>query len=240
MFDAHFHVIDPAHPLIANEGFVPDPFSVADYLQRVAPYGITGGAVVSGSFQGFDHGYLISALEQLGPGWVGVTQLDPDTSDAEIVRLDRAGVRAVRFTLARGGTLDVKLALRVHDLCGWHTELYVDSARLPELAPRLARLPRISIDHLGLTASGLPHLLDAVERGARVKATGFGRLRLDIPDALRRIDAIDPGALLFGTDLPGTRAPRAFTQGDLDLIADTLGDSALQRLSANAQSWYRP
>lgn len=238
MFDAHFHVIDPTHPLIPNEGFVPEPFTVTDYLYRVADYGITGGAVVSGSFQGFDQGYLISALQQLGPGWVGVTQLDPDTSDADIVRLDRAGVRAVRFTLARGGTLDVDLALRVHDLCGWHTELYVDSARLPELAPHLARLPRVSIDHLGLTATGLPHLLAAVDRGARVKATGFGRLRLDIPDALRRIDAIDPGALLFGTDLPGTRAPRAFAPTDLNLIADTLGDTAPQRLSANARCWY--
>ncbi|MHA7657328.1 amidohydrolase family protein [Mycobacterium sp. ML2] len=239
MFDAHFHVIDPAHPLIPNEGFVPTPFTVSDYLQRVAPYGIAGGAVVSGSFQGFDQGYLTSALSQLGPGWVGVTHLDPATPDDDIVSLDLAGVRAVRFTLARGGALDVDLALRVHDMCGWHTELYVDSAQLPELAPRLARLPRVSIDHLGLSAAGLPHLLDAVDRGLRVKATGFGRLQLDVADALRRIDAVNPQALLFGTDLPGTRAPRVFAREDLDLIATTLGDTALQRLSANARTWYR-
>ncbi|KAA1243553.1 amidohydrolase family protein [Mycobacterium simiae] len=239
MFDAHFHIIDPAHPLIPNEGFVPEPFTVTDYRQRVAAYDITGGAVVSGSFQGFDQGYLIAALRRLGPGWVGVTQLDPSSSDEDIISLDRAGVRAVRFTLARGGILDVNLALRAHDLAGWHTELYVDSANLPELARQLALLPRVSIDHLGLTSSGLPQLLDAVDRGIRVKATGFGRLKLDVADTVRRIDAVNPQALLFGTDLPGTRAPRAFTAADLDLISDALGDTALQRLSANARIWYR-
>ena len=239
LFDAHFHVIDPAHPLIPNEGFLPEPFTVSDYRQRVEPYGITGGAVVSGSFQGFDQGYLIDALRQLGSGWVGVTQLDPAASDDEIARLDQEGVRAVRFTLARGGVLDVDLALRAYDVAGWHTELYVDAARLPELVPQLARLPRVSIDHLGLTSDGLTPLLDGVDRGMRVKATGFGRLHLDIADALRRIDAVNPQALLFGTDLPGTRAPRAFTAADLDVISETLGDTAMQRLGENARTWYR-
>jgi predicted TIM-barrel fold metal-dependent hydrolase len=75
LFDAHFHLIDPAYPVIPNDGFVPEPFTVSDYRHRVAPYRITGGAVVSGSFQGFDQEYLIAALRQLGSGWVGVTQL---------------------------------------------------------------------------------------------------------------------------------------------------------------------
>ena len=35
LFDAHFHVVDPAHPLVENNGFLPDPFTVADYRARV-------------------------------------------------------------------------------------------------------------------------------------------------------------------------------------------------------------
>lgn len=239
MFDAHFHIIDPTHPLIPNNGYLPGPFTTRDYLQHAARYGITGGAIVSGSFQGFDQGYLLEALGCLGPGWVGVTQLDPAASDEEIIALDAAGVRAVRFTLARGGGLDVAVARRVHDLVGWHAELYVDAAHLPSLSRSLAELPAFSVDHLGLSEPGLPALLEAVARGARVKATGFGRLDMDITEVLRQIDAIDPQALLFGTDLPGTRAPRAFSPTDLTRITDALGSGALERLSENGRRWYR-
>ena len=77
---------------------------------------VVGGAVVSGSFQGFDQSYLLDALDQLGPSFVGVTQLPPSVTDEEVLALDAAGVRAVRFTLARGGSLDVELALRVYEL----------------------------------------------------------------------------------------------------------------------------
>ena len=107
VFDSHLHIIDPAHPLVENNGFVPEPFTVADYLERTRGLGIAGGAVVSGSFQGFDQGYLIDALQALGPGFVGVTQIPPDTSDERILELHLAGIRAVRFNVARGGSADL-------------------------------------------------------------------------------------------------------------------------------------
>lgn len=52
---------------------MPDPFTVQDYQERIEGLGIAGGAVVSGSFQAFDQGYLISALKVIGPSYVGVT-----------------------------------------------------------------------------------------------------------------------------------------------------------------------
>ncbi len=240
VFDSHFHVIDSGHPLIPNNGYLPEDFSVSDYLSVASRYGVTGGAVVSGSFQGYDQGFLIDALARLGSGWVGVTQLDPSTSDDDIARLDGIGVRGLRFTLARGGSLDIDLARRAHEVAGWHTELYLDAAQLPQFAASLAAIPRFSIDHLGLSEAGLPYLLDAVDRGARVKATGFGRLSLDIDKTLRHIDAVNPEALLWGTDLPGTRAPRPFSPSDLDVVTTALGHDALDRLSVNGRNWYRP
>jgi hypothetical protein len=47
----------------------------------------------------------------------------------------------------------------------------------------LSKLPQIVIDHLGMTQQGLPALLDLVDAGAKVKATGFGRVDIDIPQA---------------------------------------------------------
>lgn len=245
IFDSHLHIIDPRYPLIPNQGYLPEPFSCADYLARTRHLGVVGGAVVSGSFQGFEQSYLLAALECLGPAFVGVTQLPAGVSDAEIVRLDAAGVRALRFNLRRGGSegLDQleRCAHRVHALVGWHVELYVEARHLPELYPRLAALPALSIDHLGLCAEGFEVLLRLVERGVRVKATGFGRATLDVPTALQRIASVNPGALLFGTDLPSTRAERPFDDQDVMRLVEALAPAdPAPALVLNALAWYRP
>jgi len=205
---------------------------------------VAGGAVVSGSFQGFDQTYLGAALAALGPAFVGVTQIPGDTADADIRRLDAMGVRAVRFNIRRGGSAGIadldRLARRVYDLAGWHSEIYIDAGELPPLYPVLSALPKISIDHLGLSAQGLPHLLRLVEAGAYVKATGFGRIDSDPAAAMNRILDINPRALVFGTDLPSTRAPRVFADTDLTSLADLIDPRYLEDvLWGNAAALYR-
>lgn len=243
VFDGHLHIIDSRFPLIPNQGYLPDAFTVEDYLKRTSTLNLTGGAVVSGSFQGFDQSYLLDALNQLGPSFVGVTQLPTSATDEEVLRLHEAGVRAVRFNLYRGGLKNLddvqRLGLRVHNLVGWHAELYVSSKDLPVLERRLAVLPEVVIDHLGIMWDGYAALLRLVERGAKVKATGFGRVCLDVRKALWKIADVDPGALIFGTDLPGTRARRPFSEADIDLIVETLGEPLANRvLCENAIEWY--
>ncbi|KUG52995.1 2-pyrone-4,6-dicarboxylate hydrolase [Kocuria rosea subsp. polaris] len=243
MIDAHLHVIDPRFPLVPNQGYVPPCFTAEDYRRRVRGLGVVGGAVVSGSFQGHDQAFLRAALAELGPGFAGVTQLPPGVTDEQVRKLHRAGVRAVRFALRRGSDADPagieRLARRVHELAGWHAEFYLDAAALEHLAPVLRRLPRTGVDHLGMSAAGLPLLLELVGHGVKVKATGFGRVDLDVPDALRRIHAADPSALLFGTDLPSTRAERPFRDEDVGLVVQTLGaEAAASVLHDNAAAWY--
>lgn len=243
LFDAHLHIVDPRFPLVGSDGFTPEPFTVADYRARTARLGVAGGAVVAGSFQGFDQDWMRAALAELGPGFAGVAQLPPEVGDDEVLALDAAGVRAVRFNLYRGGrgALDSleTLARRVWDLAGWHAELYLDARDLPELEPLLARLPRIAIDHLGMSGHGRDALLRLVERGAKVKATGFGRVELEVPAALRAIHAAAPTALMAGTDLPSTRARRAFADADLELVVETLGhDAGPAVLHDNARALY--
>lgn len=241
VFDAHLHVVDPRFPLVPNAGYLPAPFTAADYRAEAARLGVEGGAVVSGSFQGADTSSLVDALAHLGRTFVGVARLPADAPDAEVLRLDAAGVRAVRFPLRRGADAEAMpaLAQRVWDLAGWHAELYVDARHLPDLP--LDALPRVAIDHLGLSREGLPHLVRAVERGAFVKASGFGRTDLDVPAALRRLVAARPEAVVFGTDLPSTRSPRPFHPGDLRLVRDALDPEAAERvLWSNAIALYRP
>lgn len=243
VFDAHLHIIDPAYPLVENDGFLPDPFTVDDYVHAVSGLGIAGGAVVSGSFQAFDQGYLRAALRSLGPSFVGVTQLPAHVGDDEIVALDQAGVRAVRFNVRRGGSAGLddldRLARRVYDVAGWHAELYIDARALPELAARILALPAVSIDHLGLHELGLPALLPLVERGVKVKATGFGRIELDPVAAITAIMRIDPTALMVGTDLPSTRARHPFERRDFELITETVDpEHARAVFWDNAEAFY--
>ena len=110
LFDSHFHIIDPAFPVVQNEDYALEPFTRDDYLARMSNHDLVGGAVISGSFQGFDQGYRVSALKVSGPSFVGVTQLHA------------SGVRALRFNQYRGGseTLEHRatMARRVHERVG--------------------------------------------------------------------------------------------------------------------------
>lgn len=244
-FDGHLHIIDPRFPLIDNQGYRPDPFTTSDYQKATRGLDIRGGAIVSGSFQGTDQTYLLDALATLGDDFVGVMQLPDEISDARILELDEAGVRAIRFNLKRGANSSfdalARQAQRVFDLAGWHCEIYADARDLAPHLPLLRTIPSVVIDHLGLSQDGVPTLLELVRTGARVKATGFGRVALNVPNTLAAVAAINPHALIFGTDLPGTRAPRPFQHSDIELLHNTLGDAhAMLALHDNAIALYRP
>lgn len=244
-FDCHFHIIDKNFPVVSNQGFMPDAFTSENYLDRLKAVDLCGGAVVSGSFQAFDQTYLFHALKVLGPSFVGVTQVPQTVSDRDLQELDSAGVRAVRFNVRRGGSEDIhhleSMARRVHELVGWHSELYVDSADLADLFEALVSLPAVSIDHLGLSKAGFPTLLKLAEKGVRVKATGFGRVDFDVRPALTELYAANPRALMFGTDLPSTRAPRPYQEEDYTLVLETLGEEkAADVFYNNAIQFYRP
>jgi len=88
---------------------------------------------------------------------------------------------------------------------------------------------------------GFRSLLRLVERGARVKATGFGRVDFDVPVTLKAIAEVNPDALMFGTDLPSTRSPRPFARSDIDVLRNALDPVHARRaLHDNASAWYRP
>jgi predicted TIM-barrel fold metal-dependent hydrolase len=244
IFDSHLHIIDHRFPIVPNQGYTPPDFSLNAYLAEAKPLGVRAGAVVSGSFHGFDQTYLRAVLGQLGAGWVGVTQVPNDIPDGEIKDLASIGIRALRFNMFRGriDSVDeiVSLATRAHAAGGWHAEIYADAAALKPHVDRLAKLPQLVIDHLGMTTEGLPVVLDLVAAGAKVKASGFGRVKLDVPQALEAIAKKNPAALVFGSDIPSTRAARPFMPSDITLIEQVLGaELAAKVFWDNAVALYR-
>jgi predicted TIM-barrel fold metal-dependent hydrolase len=244
LFDSHCHIIDHRFPIVVNQGYTPPHFPLEDYLAQVKPLGVVAGAVVSGSFQANDQTYLMDLLPKLGPAWAGVTQIPNDYPDAGIEKLGKIGVRAVRFNVFRGriDSVDdiVALAMRCHAVAGWHSEIYADAAALAPHVDRLAKLPRLSIDHLGMTEAGVPVLLDLVAAGCKVKATGFGRVKLDVAKTLEAVAKKNPNALAFGTDIPSTRAQRPFQASDIDLVERVLGpELAAKAFWDNPLALYR-
>ena len=93
--------------------------------------------------------------------------------------------------------------------------------KLGEIKDIILELPQVSIDHLGLTKEGFEDLKDLVRNGVYVKATGFGRIEVDPLQTLKALMEINSNAIMFGTDLPSTRAKRPFEKSDIELIEKT-------------------
>ena len=174
-----------------------------------------------------------------------MTQLPHTITDSEIIKLNEKRVRALRFNLKRGDSKQIEyleqFSNRVYKLCGWHTELYIGPENIKNLYELILRLPAVSIDHLGLGQSGFEYVLKLAERGVGVKASGFGRVGVDIKKALQTIYSANPSSLMFGTDLPSTRADRPFNEEDIQLVIDSLVDQeAIDNvLYKNAIKFYR-
>lgn len=244
IFDAHFHLFDPAFPIDANRGFTPPTFTQTDYENIAVPLGICSGVLVGSSFQGSRQEWLCGALSTLGPQWAGITQLPMDVPDEEILRLAQQRIRGIRFNIYRGDEIRidqlVSLTRRAFDLAGWHPEIYVDASKMRQHVAELAKLPNLVVDHLGMTEAGMPVLLDLVDAGAKVKASGFGRVEMNVPRALEQIAQRNPNALMFGSDMPSTRAKRPFQPSDIELIKSVLGhDLARKALWDNGRSLYQ-
>lgn len=243
MFDSHFHIINPKYPLFENNGYLPSDFTIENYHEQTQNLEIIGGAIVSGSFQKFNQEYLVDALNILGDNYFGVANVSLEMGKEDLDRLDESNIIAVRLNLKRGGSesIDnmVKLSNHLFAKYNWHTELYVDSKDLKELNPILAEIPRFSIDHLGLSKNGIKELYYWAEKGVKIKATGFGRINFDPIPIMKKIYSINPKSLMFGTDLPSTRAQTPFTVKDVELIKDNFTELEQQNIFyQNAVEWY--
>ena len=58
-------------------------------------------------------------------------------------------------------------------------------------------------------------MLKLGEKSVRVKATGFGRVDLNVEHALTSIYQTNPDAVMFSIDIPSTWAQRPFEYGDI-------------------------
>lgn len=152
--DCHMHIYDPARfPMPPNPRVAPTNAAVESYRLLQRRNGTTRTVIVTPRNYGVQNDVTVDAIARLGNAR-GVAVLHPDVSDAELKRLNDAGVRGTRFSLgdptSAATTVDMvePLSKRVADL-GWHVQFNVDGDQIVAMETLLNRLPSgMVFDHL--------------------------------------------------------------------------------------------
>ncbi|ACS58197.1 MULTISPECIES: amidohydrolase family protein [Rhizobium] len=219
--DTHFHVFRTGAPLNTPRSYTPDIATISDWIEFSGSLGIVRGILVQPSVYGRDNRVLLEALAAYPDRLRGVVVIDPETTETEIERLDRLGVRGVRINTRNKGGLPLAAARTLAESIaplGWSLQLQINPEQLSDIAATLSgiRLP-IVIDHLGfiplaretrsLHVDALKRLMDRAE--AYVKVTAPYRLTKDVnydgfAEVGRALATSHAERLLWGSDWPHT------------------------------------
>ena len=249
--DAHIHIYDPRFVATRPGARLTRNATVADYRLLQARLGTARTVVVQPAAYGFDNAVTVDAVAQLGIANArAVAVVAPTISDAELIELDRLGVRGVRFTQHDPSTavttpeMIEPVAARIAEI-GWHVQLHVRGEQLLEMAALVERLPNtLVIDHMGRMPQpeGDSHAaFDIVRRlldsgRAWVKLSGaYLDSRVpgyaDVRAVARALVKHAPERCVWGSDWPHPteREAKPDDAALLDLLTDWAGNDETRR-----------
>lgn len=259
--DTHAHVVsaDPAFPMVATRSYTPHPAPEAQYLAMLDAVGASRGVLVQISVYGTDNRYMLEVLRRHPQRLRGVAVASTDITDRALEDMHAAGVRGLRLNVLFGGGVDFSametLAHRIKAF-GWHMQFLMDVRTLPELMPRMTKLPVTGIvDHIGhapvdggLDSPGFVALRQLVrDHGYWVKLSGAYRISTQFPDfddtvpfAQTLLDDA-PDQMVWGSDWPHVALTQMPNTGKLrNLLAKWAPDEALRHkiLVSNPHRFY--
>lgn len=249
--DAHFHVYNSKFPAAANASLVPPDALLADYAKLRSRLGFERSVIVQPSTYGTDNSCLLDALAELGDVARGIAVVDTSVTDEELNRLDKAGIRAIRFNLGRAGATTVDmiapLSKRVANL-GWHIQVHMRGDDIAEHAAIFQNLPVITVfDHLGRIPqpAGKDHpafkvvadLLQSDKAYTKLSSiyqdTAVGPPTYeDMGTLAKAYIALAPDRVLWASDWPHPSPGKAGKPDDallMDLCAEWAGDDATRQ-----------
>ncbi|MFN2646503.1 MAG: amidohydrolase [Burkholderiales bacterium] len=259
--DTHMHIYDAAVPG-APGTFVPGHFPVEEYVAMQRRLGLERVIVVQPNAYADDNTVTLNAMRGLGKGAKGVAVVKPTVKDAELERLTKAGICAVRIMTLHGGLLgfDVMDAVmaRVHPF-GWHANIQLDGRELPRYEAQIERLPgKCVIDHTGKFLEPVAPDHAAFKSLLRLVDTGRCWVKLSAPyetsktgapkyeDVGRLAKALvkhAPDRMLWASNWPHPSArPNVPDDAELlELLGDWAPEETTQRkiLSDNPTELYR-
>jgi D-galactarolactone isomerase len=250
--DTHIHIYDSRYPLAPTAKFAPPDAAVADYLAMCKRIGIARTVVVQPSAYGTDNRCTLDAIATMGADRArGIAVVDENVTDVELDRLNKAGIRGVRFFMLPGGAIGwdriEAVAHRVQAF-GWHALLQFDGREFAEREAFIRRLPgTIVIDHVGkfLEPVAVEHpafrsLLGLVESGrfyvklaAPYETSKLGPPYYDDVGALaKKLVATAPDRMMWASNWPQPNPPANIKPDNavlLDLLLDWAPDDATRR-----------
>jgi D-galactarolactone isomerase len=159
--DCHHHIYDSRFPVDAKAVLRPGNARVGDYRLLQARIGTTRNVIVQPSTYGVDNRCMLDALDQFGLRTArGIAVVNDSVSDAELRRMDAAGVRGIRLNLLQAGAVNLDslepLSHRVTAL-GWHVEVNAPAEQIAASQALWNRIPvPVVFDHLGhVSAPGI-------------------------------------------------------------------------------------
>ncbi|MGK4924884.1 amidohydrolase family protein [Bordetella hinzii] len=221
--DTHAHVVAAdrrAYPMVAERSYTPHPATEQAYLAMLAANGMERGVLVQISVYGTDNRYMLEVLRRHPERLRGIGVVAPDIGDAQLRDMHEAGVRGLRINVLFGGGIGFDametLAHRIKDM-GWHMQFLMDARQLPELLPRMRKLPVPGVvDHMGhmpvaegLQSPGFQALAHLVQdHGWWVKLSGAYRISAqydgyaDVLPWAQALIAMAPDRMVWGSDWP--------------------------------------
>ena len=260
--DTHMHFYDKKYPLAPTAASAPpEDGSIDTYRALQRRLGIARTVVVQPTAYGKDNTCTLDGMAALGKDARGVAVVDQEVSEAELRRLEAAGMRAARLHMLPGGAIGWDIAdavVKRAQSVGWHAQLQMDGKLLPDRERQIRDWPgRIVVDHIGRisdpVAVGNPAfrcLLRLVDAGrVWVKLSGpylvskAGPPRHeDVSELARALVKAAPERMLWATNWPHPSEKHPPDEADLlDLLLDWAPDAGARRkiLVDNPAELYR-
>ncbi len=248
--DTHMHFYDGASGAAPG---TPNPgkFTVPMYQELQRRLGMSRVVVVQPNAYRDDNTVTLNSMKALGKNAKGVAVVKPGTPEAELERLTKAGICAVRIMTLHGGTLgfDVMdpVVAQVHPF-GWHANIQLDGRELPHHEAQIKRLPgKFVIDHVGKFLEPVSpqsrefrSLLNLLETGRcwvklsapyETSKTGAPQYE-DVGRLARALVKQAPERMLWASNWPHPAVPKEQRPADeelLDLLLDWAPNEADRR-----------
>jgi D-galactarolactone isomerase len=182
--DTHMHFYDEQVPGAPGTP-LPGHFPVEDYQALQKRLGLERVIVVQPNAYKDDNRVTLDSMKVLGKNAKGVAVVKPGVADAELERLTKAGICAVRIMTLHGGMLGFEvmdaLMAQVHPF-GWHANIQLDGRELPQYETQIQRLPgKFVIDHTGKFLEPVPPEHEAFKSLLRLVDTGRCWVKLSAP-----------------------------------------------------------